>query len=73
MTKYIYLMKRKSSFNRMDRRTKRTCTYKTNIIFVKFFEHFKCYFFPRISNLKIYLSFAKILLQYLHSVGLFVL
>lgn len=68
----INLMKRKNSFDRMDKKTKRTCTYKRNLIFVKFLERFRCYFFFAFQIKKIYLSFAKTLIQYLHSVGLFV-
>lgn len=49
----------KEKFDRMDKKTKRTCTYKTNLIFVKFLERFKCYFFLRISNLKKIFIFCK--------------
>lgn len=46
----INLMKRKNLFDRMDKKIKFICIYKVNLIFVKFFEWFKCYFFFCILN-----------------------
>lgn len=69
----INLMKRKNLIEWTKKQSVHVLiTYKTNLIFVKFLERFNCYFFFAFQIKKKYLSFAKTLIQYLHSVGLFV-